>query len=85
MTTITIEIEDRSMIAALHKLLGSIKGIKILHESFTKEAQEITAEPTCTYRVSPRIKALETGFVLPDDLSNDYKKELRDFKLTKYQ
>ena len=44
-------------------------------------SQASTAEK---YYISPKVKALESGFKCPKDLSLDYKKELSDSAIKKY-
>ncbi len=36
------------------------------------------------YYISPRIKAMETGYKCADDLSTDYKKEIGAYRIKKY-
>ena len=40
--------------------------------------------PKQKYYISSAIRALETGFKCPDDLSYDYKKEIESDKASKY-
>ena len=35
------------------------------------------------YKISPRVKALEMEFVCPDNLSEDYKKEITEGRINK--
>lgn len=37
------------------------------------------------YKISPKVKALECGFVAPTDLSEDYKKEISQFRASRYE
>lgn len=37
------------------------------------------------YKISPKVKALECGFVAPTDLSEDYKKELSEYRASRYE
>lgn len=37
-----------------------------------------------SYRISPRIKALEMGFSFPEDISDDYKQELNAIRAKRY-
>ena len=44
-------------------------------------SQDSTTEK---YYISPKVKALESGFICPKDLSLDYKKELSGSIIEKY-
>ena len=44
---------------------------------------ETSASKKVRYRISPKVKALEMGFVCPDTLSVDYKEELKEGKIRK--
>ena len=74
--------------AALYAKLNNISiadalkaAMKFLMENFKVQAREMTNEK---YYISPKVKALETGFKCPKDLSLDYKKELSDALMDKY-
>lgn len=47
-------------------------GMKFLTENVKMHAREASDEK---YYISPKVKALETGFKCPDDLYLDYKNE----------
>ena len=64
--------------AALYAKLNNISseaikaGMKALMNNIRANSQASTAEK---YYISPKVKALESGFICPKDLSLDYKKE----------
>lgn len=65
---------DAALYAKLHNvsIADALKaGMKLLLENI--KVQEAT-----DYYISPTIKALETGFKCPDNLSEDYKQEWSD-------
>lgn len=37
------------------------------------------------YKISPKVKALECGFIAPTDLSEDYKAEISQFRASRYE
>ena len=74
--------------AALYAKLNNISiseaikaGMKALMNNIKANAQNSTAKK---YYISPKVKALESGFICPKDLSFDYKKELSDSAIEKY-
>lgn len=72
---------DAALYAKLHNIsiADALKvGMKFLMENFKLQAREASNEK---YYISPKVKALETGFKCPKDLSLDYKKELSDAQL----
>lgn len=56
-------------------------GMKFLMENSKIQAEEVS---DVKYYISPKVKALETGYKCPEDLSLDYKKELSDVLIKKY-
>ncbi len=81
MNTMTIAFEDRNMMSVIRNLINSMKGVRIVASSAdTATAGERAAAGSGRYRISPKIRAMESGYSLPDDLSDDYKKEIGDFK-----
>ena len=44
---------------------------------------DMTTLRNVKYKISPRVKALEMGFVCPDNLSEDYKKEIKEGRINK--
>ena len=74
--------------AALYAKLNNISiadalkaGMKFLMENFKMQARVASTEK---YYISPKVKALETGFKCPKDLSSDYKTELSDALIKKH-
>lgn len=74
--------------AALYAKLNNISiseaikaGMKALMNNIKTNSQDATPEK---YYISPKVKALESGFICPKDLSFDYKKELSDSAIKKY-
>lgn len=57
--------------------------ISLLHKTTSDSASEALASKKVRYKISPKVKALEMGFVCPDTLSIDYKKEIREGKISK--
>lgn len=55
--------------------------MKALMNNIKTNSQDATSEK---YYISPKVKALESGFICPKDLSFDYKKELSDSAIKKY-
>lgn len=83
----TIAIEDKSMMNVIRKVLTSMKGVSVLSTSTKTDEQVLSqevSEPAPAFHISPRIKALETGFSLPSELSDDYKKELSEIREKRY-
>ena len=81
MATITLDnstYNDAALYAKLHNvsIADALKaGMKLLLENV--KVQEAT-DSNEQYYISPTIKALETGFKCPDNLSEDYKQEWSD-------
>ena len=44
---------------------------------------DMTTSRNVKYKISPRVKALEMEFVCPDNLSEDYKKEITEGRIKK--
>lgn len=84
METMTLVFEDKELIVYFQGLIKSMKGVSILHDSSRGIEKTVPGVASSLYRVSPRIKALETGFSLPVDFSDDYKQELNEIRLKRY-
>lgn len=84
MDTMTIAFEDKKMMAVLRKLINSMNGVTILPKSPAKKKSAKVAKQSNLYRVSPKIKALETGFSLSPDISDDYAQELGEVRAKRY-
>lgn len=75
---------DAVLYAQLHNISVSdaIKaGMKSLLGCLKTKSKSISKDG---YYISPKVKALETGFICPDNLSRDYKDELSDTLTNKY-
>lgn len=75
---------EAALYAKIHNISISeaIKaGMKALMNNIKTNSQDATSEK---YYISPKVKALESGFICPKDLSFDYKKELSDSAIKKY-
>lgn len=87
MKTITINsvaYQGAEMYAKLHHISVEAvveKGIDLL---LGKLHSNQTTEKKTEYFISPKVKALETGFKCPEYLSSDYKQELSDILIDKY-
>lgn len=87
MATITLDnatYNDAVLYAKLNNIsiADALKaGMKFLMEKSKMQAEEVA---DVKYYISPKVKALETGYKCPKDLSLDYKKELSDVLIKKY-
>lgn len=87
MATITLDnatYNDAVLYAKLNNIsiADALKaGMKFLMEKSKIQAEEVS---DVKYYISPKVKALETGYKCPKDLSLDYKKELSDVLIKKY-
>ena len=57
--------------------------ISLLNKSTSDVASDTLASKKVIYKISPKVKALEMGFVCPDTLSVDYKEEIKEGKIRK--
>ena len=57
--------------------------ISLLGHEVSHEEEPATSKAKVKYKISPRVKALEMGFECPDNLSIDYKKEIREARMRK--
>ena len=57
--------------------------ISLLKESTSDATLDNVASKKVRYKISPKVKALEMGFVCPDTLSVDYKEEIKEGKIRK--
>lgn len=85
MDTMTIAFEDRNMISVIKNLIDSMKGVSILSSPDVHFYTQRSVAKDTRYRISATIKAMESGYSLPDDLSDDYKKEMGEFKIKNAQ
>ena len=57
--------------------------ISLLNESTSDVTPQTLDSKKVRYKISPKVKALEMGFVCPDTLSVDYKEEIKEGKINK--
>lgn len=88
MNTITIDSKIyriAEMYAKLHHVSVETvfeKSVNLFLKKFMVSHEEVSQ--ASKYYISPKVKALETGFRCPKDLSVDYKEELSDALAEKY-
>lgn len=80
MDTMTIAFEDKNMISVIKNLINAMKGVSIITSPNVDLIKQHSAVKSNRYRISPKIKAMESGYSLPDDISDNYKKEIGEFK-----
>lgn len=87
MNTITIDsatYQGAKLYARLHNIsieAAFEKGVSLLLGTVQTDQSRKT---TSGYYISPKVKALETGFKCPENLSSDYKEEILDALTEKY-
>lgn len=85
MDTMTIAFDDRNMVSVIRNLINSMQGVRIIHSETKANIDETSVESNSKkYKISPLIKAMETGFHLSEDISDDYKKEIGEIRAKKY-
>ena len=85
MDTMTIAFDDKNMVSVMRNLINSMKGVRILSSNTNVDESMATVAVDCKkYKISPLIKAMETGFRMPEDISDDYKKEIAEMREKKY-
>lgn len=57
--------------------------ISLLDNDMSDIQKETILSKKVKYKISPKVKALEMGYVCPDNLSIDYKKEIREGRIRK--
>lgn len=57
--------------------------ISLLRNDTSEHLEEPVSSKKVKYRISPQIKALEMGYVCPDNLSIDYKEEIKEGRIRK--
>ncbi len=70
--------------AALYAKLNNISIAEALKAGMRFLLENFKMHSNSKYYISPKVKALETGFKCPENLSLDYKKELSDALMEKY-
>ncbi len=83
MNTITLDNGTYNAIAHYAKLNG-ISIADALKVSVRALLENFNADTKNAYYISPKVKALETGFKCPKGLSHDYKVEMSDALTEKY-
>ena len=85
MDTMTIAFQDKTMISVMRSLIDSMRGVTVLRiTSDVDVAKQKATVSDSNYQISPRIKAMETGCSLPDDISDNYKHEIAEIRNKKY-
>ena len=85
MDTMTIAFQDKTMISVMRSLIDSMRGVTVLRiTSDVDAAKQKAIASDCNYQLSPRIKSMETGCSLPDDVSDNYKCEIAEIRNKKY-
>lgn len=79
MSTLTITSENQNLISALKSFFSSLKGVIVSEDAHNMQATSHSNDK-CIYRISERIRSLETGGIDSNRLSPDYKKELAEAK-----
>ena len=78
MDTLTIAFDDRNLVSVIKQLVKSMSSVRIVQHTCSNVKQENQASVSSDrrYRISPAIKAMETGISIPDSISDNYKKEI---------
>ena len=86
MDTLTIVFDDKKLVSVIKNLINSMSGVRIVQQTYSDVKQERkTAESgNSRYRISPAIKAMETGISIPDSISDNYKKETGEIRTQRY-
>lgn len=85
MDTMTIAFDDRNLVSVIRNLINSMNGVRIIPSEKKAETKNPSVDLSNEkYKISPLIKAMETGFHLPEDISDDYKKEIGEIRAEKY-
>lgn len=85
MDTLTIAFEDRNLISVIKELVNSMNGVSIVQPvPFVEQSKSRPEHKKLEYSISPVIKAMETGYSLSDDISDNYKQEISDYRAKKY-
>ena len=86
MDTLTIAFDDRNLVSVIKQLVKSMSGVRIVQHTYSNVKQENLASVSSDrrYRISPAIKAMETGISIPDNISDNYKKEIVEIRTKRY-
>ena len=86
METLTIAFDDRKLLSVIKELVNSMSGVRIVQHTHSEAKQEkqVSVSVNSRYRISPIIKAMETGVSIPDSISDNYKKEIGEIRTQRY-
>ena len=86
MDTLTIAFDDRNLVSVIKELVKSMSGVRIVQQTYSNVKQEemTSVSADSRYRISPAIKAMETGISIPDNISDNYKKEIGEIRTKRY-
>ena len=86
MDTLTIAFDDRKLLSVIKELVNSMSGVRIVQHTHSEAKQEkqVSVSVNSRYRISPIIKAMETGVSIPDSISDNYKKEIGEIRTQRY-
>lgn len=86
MDTLTIAFDDRNLISVIKELVNSMNGVRIVQHTYSdvKQEKHDSVSVDSRYRISPMIKAMETGISIPDSISDNYKKEIGEIRTQRY-
>ena len=86
METLTIAFDDRKLLSVIKELVNSMSGVRIVQHTHSEAKQEkqVSVSVNSRYRISPIIKAMETGVSIPDSISDNYKNEIGEIRTQRY-
>ena len=86
MDTLTIAFDDRKLLSVIKELVNSMSGVRIVQHTHSdaKQEKQVSVSVNSRYRISPIIKAMETGVSIPDSISDNYKKEIGEIRTQRY-
>lgn len=86
MDTLTIAFDDRNLVTVMKELVKSMSGVRIVQQTYSnvKQEKQASVSSDSRYRISPAIKAMETGISIPDSISDNYKKEIGEIRTKRY-
>ena len=78
--------EENKDFCLYKQLVKSMNGVRIVQHTYSNVKQENQASVSSDrrYRISPAIKAMETGISIPDSISDNYKKEIVEIRTKRY-
>ena len=86
MDTLTIAFDDRKLLSVIKELVNSMSGVRIVQHTHSdaKQEKQVSVSVNSRYRISPIIKAMETGVSIPDSISDNYKNEIGEIRTQRY-